>query len=256
MQLVLEAEKRKLPYERGLEVALSGILVSPRFLVSYRTAPETTTDEPTPLNRYELANRLSFFLWSSMPDDRLLDAAESGVLSTDDGLREELERMLADPKADAMYEGFASQWLGLRNLSTVTPNTDRYTGFNEALRKDMETETRLCFLDLMRGDQSVLSLLDGRTTFLNQRLAEHYGIKEVEGDEFRKVSLEGTHRAGLLSHASILTLTSNPGRTSPVKRGKWVMETLLGTPPRTHHRVSNHSKSRLNPSRISRSETT
>ena len=166
-----------------------------------------------------------------MPDDELFELARTGALRTDGHLEAQVRRMLADPKSQALVENFAGQWLQLRNLKTVTPDTGTYPDFDEPLRAAMRTETELFFAAIMREDRSVLEFLDADYTFVNERLARHYGIADVEGDEFRRVPLDPQHRGGVLGQASVLTVTSNPTRTSPVKRGKWVLENLLGTPP-------------------------
>lgn len=230
--LVAQAHEREKSYERAMRIGVAAVLVSPRFLFRVELPPEgARAGEVIPLNGHQLASRLSYFLWSSTPDDRLLQLADEGRLTDDQVLREEVQRMLADPKAEALADNFAAQWLGLRNLATIEPDPTRFTEFDETLREAMRQETRLLFLDIMRNDRNLLDLLDAEETFLNEPLARHYGIPGVEGNEFRRVSLAGTPRRGVLSHASVLTLTSNPTRTSPVKRGKWIMENILGTPP-------------------------
>lgn len=230
--LVEQAHRREKSYERAMRVGVAAVLVSPRFLFRVELPPEGASDgEIVPLNDHQLATRLSYFLWSSTPDDRLLQLADEGRLSDDEVLRDEVQRMLDDPKADALADNFAAQWLGLRNLETIEPDPEQFTDFDETLRDAMRQETRLLFLDVMRRDRSMLDLLDAEETFLNEPLARHYGVPNVEGNEFRRVSLAGTPRRGILTHASILTLTSNPTRTSPVKRGKWILENILGTPP-------------------------
>lgn len=230
--LVEQAHKREKSYERAMRVGVAAVLVSPRFLFRVELPPEGVAEGGTaPLNDHQLASRLSYFLWSSMPDDRLLQLADEGRLGEEEVLREEVQRMLDDPKAEALADNFAAQWLGLRNLATIEPDPEQFAEFDEALREAMRQETRLLFLDLMRRDRSMLDLLDADETFLNEPLARHYGIPGVEGNEFRKVSLAGTPRRGILTHGSVLTLTSNPTRTSPVKRGKWILENVLGTPP-------------------------
>jgi hypothetical protein len=191
-------------------------------------------DDPAAVHEladYELASRLSYFLWSSMPDDELLAAAASGKLHEEATLQQQVRRMLADPKAEALVHNFVMQWLNLRLLDGVTPDPKVFGDFSDDLKRDMRRETELFCQAIIREDRSVLDFLDGDFTFVNDRLARHYGIADVSGSEFRRVSLGGTSRAGVLTQASILTLTSNPGRTSPVKRGKWILENVLGTPP-------------------------
>jgi hypothetical protein len=166
-----------------------------------------------------------------MPDERLLGLAEQGQLRHEETLLAETRRMLADPRSRALAENFASQWLNLRGLDEIAPDPKRFPRFNAALRSDMRRETELLFDTVVRENRSLLELLDADFTFVNERLAAHYGLPAVKGNDFRRVSLQGTTRAGVLTHASVLTLTSNPTRTSPVKRGKWIMENILGTPP-------------------------
>ncbi|MFV1968051.1 MAG: DUF1592 domain-containing protein [Pirellulaceae bacterium] len=219
-------------YERGLQVAVSTVLVSPHFL--FRVEPDPEDNHASPirrLNDYELASRLSYFLWSSMPDEELFRIAEQGKLQRDDLLQGQVRRMLADPKAQALVKNFGGQWLNLRMLEDVTPDPKRFAAFGDSVRNDMRRETEMFFETIMREDRSIVDFLTGEFTFLNQRLAEYYGMEGVQGDNFRRVALTGGRRIGVLTHASILTLTSNPTRTSPVKRGKWILENILGTVP-------------------------
>jgi mono/diheme cytochrome c family protein len=220
-------------YERGLQIAITAILVSPDFL--FRIERDSDPNDPQQkrsLNDYELATRLSYFLWSSMPDAELFDAAEKGHLHEADVLDQQVRRMLADPKAWELSENFAAQWLNLRNLNDVTPDPQRFPEFNEALRRDMQRESLELFAAVMREDRPITDFLDARYTFVNKRLADLYSLNvDASDDEYRRVDLTDPHRRGILTHASVLTLTSNPGRTSPVKRGKWIMENILGTPP-------------------------
>lgn len=220
------------PFERGIQLAVQAILVSPHFL--FRVELDNHPHDPAAqhdVSQYELASRLSYFLWSSLPDDELTDLAARGELENRDVLEQQVRRMLADPKSQALIDNFASQWLNLRSLDEVAPDPKLFPTFNNELRTDMRRETELFFESVMRDDRSILDFLDARFTFLNERLAEHYGIEGVSGNEFRQVSLETQPRAGVLTHSSILTITSNPTRTSPVKRGKWIMENILGTSP-------------------------
>ena len=180
---------------------------------------------------FELASRMSYFLWSSMPDDELWRVTVDGSLRSPEVLDKQVRRMLRDPKAQAIVDNFAGQWLQLRNLRTVNPDRATYPKFDEALRESMIRETELFFEAVMRGDLSLLDFLDADFTYVNERLARHYGIPGIKGEQFRRVKLKDRHRGGLVTQASILTVTSNPTRTSPVKRGKWVLEQLLGTPP-------------------------
>jgi len=215
-------------FGRGMQVALCSVLVSPRFL--FRVEGNRGSDKSIrEIDAYELASRLSYFLWSSMPDDRLLSLAFSGELVKPRILEAEVERMLIDPKAEGLVEGFATQWLNLRNLDEVTP-APRFN-FSESLRNSMKTETMMFFGEVMRRNRSIIDFLDGKFTFVNEELATHYNLPNVSGPEFRLVSLTDSPRFGVLTHGSILTLTSQPNRTSPVMRGKWIMENVLGTVP-------------------------
>ncbi len=219
-------------FEDGIEMALSGVLVSPSFLFRAPRVPEgIEPGSPYRLADLDLASRLSFFLWSSVPDKELLDLAERGRLSDPQVLDAQIARMLADPKAGALVENFGGQWLHLRNVADWTPDPVRFADFDDSLRYAFERETEL-FLDyLIREDRSVLELIDADYTFLNERLAGFYGVDGVNGGYFRRVPLEGTARGGILTHGSVLMVTSYPTRTSPVLRGKWVLENLLGAPP-------------------------
>ena len=219
-------------FAAGIQLALQAVLTSPYFLFRWELDPGRVQPEGVrSLDGYELASRLSYFLWSSLPDDELFAAAAQGRLNTREELAAQVKRMLADPKAKALAENFGGQWLQIRNLE-ATPDPDTYPAFDAALRRSMVRETELFFEAMMREDRSLRELISADFSFLNERLARHYGIDGVKGDEFRRVSLPASsHRGGILTHASILTLTSNPTRTSPVNRGKWIMEQLLGTPP-------------------------
>jgi Protein of unknown function (DUF1592)/Protein of unknown function (DUF1588)/Protein of unknown function (DUF1587)/Protein of unknown function (DUF1595)/Protein of unknown function (DUF1585)/Ca-dependent carbohydrate-binding module xylan-binding/Planctomycete cytochrome C len=220
-------------FESGVKLALSAVLVSPHFLFRGEFAPGLMAaagpDRARPVSEYALASRLSYFLWSSMPDDELIDLAARGALRAN--LDAQVRRMLASPKAQALVANFAGQWLETRNLKFVAPDKQLFPDFDEALRAAMGAETEAFFDHIMRQDRSVLEFLTADYTFVNERLAKHYGLPNVTGDELRQVSLAGTPRRGVLTQASVLTITSNPTRTSPVKRGKWVLEDLLGTPP-------------------------
>jgi len=215
----------------SIKFVLEGLLVSPHFLfrIEQDPAPDDA-DGIRELNDFELASRLSYFLWSSMPDKTLFDLARTGVLHKPDVLEAQARRMLLDPKARALIDNFAGQWLQLRDIPKMTPDPERYPSFDEELRSAMLRETQLFFESVIREDRSVLDFLAADFTFVNERLAKHYGMAGVTGSEFQKVSLAGGRR-GLLTQASILTLTSNPTRTSPVKRGKWILENILGEPP-------------------------
>lgn len=216
----------------AMQVAVTGVLVSPDFLFRIETDknPNDSNDRH-PLNDHELATRLSYFLWSSTPDQELMDHADKQDLHTDEVIEQQVRRMLADPKSKALIENFGEQWLQLRILNEITPNPALFPDFNAELREDMKGETSRFFEYIMREDRSILDFLDGPYTFVNGRLAKHYGLTGITGSEFQKVNLVGKQRAGLLTQASILTMTSNPDRTSPVKRGKWVMEVILNQPP-------------------------
>jgi mono/diheme cytochrome c family protein len=219
-------------FERGIQLALEAALVSPNFL--FRVETDRTPHDPKAthlVGQYEMASRLSYFLWSSMPDEELFSLAAKGRLQDPAVLAAQVKRMLKDPKAQALADNFAGQWLELRKLGIVAPNPRQFPMFNKALREAMRTETEMFFEAVVKEDRSVLDFLDGRFTFVNGPLAQLYGIPGITGDQFRRVALTGNERRGVLTQASILTVTSNPTRTSPVKRGKWVLEQFLGTPP-------------------------
>ncbi|MEO7891957.1 MAG: DUF1592 domain-containing protein [Vicinamibacterales bacterium] len=217
-------------FEDGIRIALQAILVSPKFLFRVEQDPPTGV-EARRISDLELASRLSHFLWSSMPDDELLTLAERGKLREPNVLRAQVRRMTKDPKAIALAESFAGQWLQTRNLESLTPDAKLFPDFDARLRDAMRTETEMFFQSIVAEDRSVLDLIDGRYTFVNEPLAKHYGIADVRGGEFRRVELDGAQRSGILTHASVLTVTSYPTRTSPVIRGKWVLETILNDSP-------------------------
>ena len=238
-------EVMKSAFERGASEeqikasVIATALSSPHFIYKVESdRPSDYTAGVRLLNGYEIATRLSYFLWSTMPDKELFRAARKGELDTEEGILDQVERMLDAPKSKALVENFAGQWFQLRDLIQLSPDPELFSDFDDGLRNAMRRETELLFLDLIRNDRSILSLLNADYTFVNERLAKHYGL-EFAGDanvehqdwlgEYRKVSLEG--RRGVLMHASILLITSNPTRTSPVKRGKWVLDNLLGEPP-------------------------
>ena len=219
-------------FDHGIEMALSGVLVSPSFL--FRTPAAPAGARPGAVHRLadlDLASRLSFFLWSSIPDEELLQAAEQGRLGSPDELSRQIGRMLADPKARALVENFAGQWLHLRNVADWTPDPERFPHFDDGIRHAFQRETQLFLEHVIRDDRSVLELLDADYTFLNEGLADFYGIDGVEGGYFRRVPLAGTGRGGILTQGGVLMVTSYPTRTSPVLRGKWILENLLGAPP-------------------------
>ncbi len=220
-------------FDAGIEAALTAVLVSREFLFRVEQEPAGLVAKSAyRVSDVELASRLSFFLWSSIPDDELLDAAARGQLSQPGVLAQQTRRMLADPRAQSLVRNFASQWLHLRNLDSITPDGRLFPDFDDNLRQAMRRETELLFEEIVREDRSVLDLLRADHTFLNERLAKHYGIPHIFGERFRRVALgPETPRGGLLRHASVLTVTSYATRTSPVLRGNWVLGTLLGTPP-------------------------
>ncbi|QDU30441.1 hypothetical protein ETAA8_55810 [Anatilimnocola aggregata] len=227
-QSVAEGES----FAAAMQIALQGILVSPHFLFRIeRDAKPNDSSQSHELSQYEFASRISYFLWSSMPDDELFILATKGQLNQESVLREQVRRMLQDTRAEALTQNFALQWLNLRLLDGTSPDPKVFTGFDDKLKSDMRRETELFFSTIVKEDRSILDFLRGDFTYVNERLARHYGIEKVVGDEFRRVSLTGLPRRGVLSQGSVLTLTSNPERTSPVKRGKWILENILGAPP-------------------------
>jgi hypothetical protein len=219
-------------FEQGIRLALQKILVSPSFLFRVELDPaDTLPGGVRQVSDIELASRLSFFLWSSIPDDELLGVAESGKLRDPAVLEGQVRRMLADPRSQSLVQNFAGQWLFLRNIPAVQPDPAAFPTWDENLRQGMKKETELWLESQMREDRSVVDLLTTDYTYVNQRLAEHYGMKGVWGNEFRRVAVEDPRRRGLLGQASIMAVTSYPNRTAPTVRGKWVLEQLLGTPP-------------------------
>jgi uncharacterized protein DUF1592/uncharacterized protein DUF1588/uncharacterized protein DUF1585/uncharacterized protein DUF1587/uncharacterized protein DUF1595/cytochrome c len=227
-----EAGRSKGGFEAGIETALERILAGPEFLFRFERDPAGTAPGGAyRLSDLELASRLSFFLWSSIPDDELLDLAAKGKLNNPVTLEQQVRRMLADSRADALVDNFAAQWLALRNLKSITPDPIVYPEFDDNLREAFEQEARLFFKSVVREDRSVVDFLDADYTFVNERLARFYGIPNVYGSQFRRVTLSDPTRRGLLGKGSVLMATSYPNRTSPVSRGKWVLENVLGTPP-------------------------
>ena len=220
-------------FEGGIRLALEGLLASPKFVFRFeeRPAGAAATAAAYAIDDLDLASRLSFFLWASAPDAALLAAAESGRLSTPAGLDREVRRMLADRRADALASRFALQWLRLQDLDKVNPDVRTYPDYDDQLKQAMKRETELFVQHIIRDDRPVTDLFTADYTFADERLARHYRIPGIVGREFRKVTYPDARRRGLLGHGSILTLTSHAERTSPVLRGKWVMEVLLGTPP-------------------------
>ena len=227
------ADKAKASFDEGIERALRRLLVSPEFLFRVERDPaNAAAGRAYRVSDIELASRLSFFLWSSIPDDTLLDLAERGQLSSPAVLSREVRRMLGDPRADTFITNFAGQWLFLRNLDAAVPVQSIFPDFDDGLRQSFRRETELFFDSIVREDRSAFDLLRADYTFLNERLAKHYGVPNVKGSYFRRVTLDkGSARNGLLGQGAILTVTSYPDRTSPVVRGKWILENLLGTPP-------------------------
>lgn len=232
LKLFQTAQKNGDSFDSSIGLAVEAVLASPHFL--FRVELDSEPNNPGSahaVNDFELASRLSYFLWSSMPDAELFDLAKKGTLHKNEILEGQVKRMLKDAKAHALTENFADQWLQIRRLASANPDPGRFKGANEALKADMARETELFFEAIVTEDRSILEFLDADYTFLNERLAKLYGIEGIKGNEFRKVKLTTDQRGGVLTMASILTITSNPTRTSPVKRGKWILETLLGTPP-------------------------
>jgi len=222
-----EAGRKGGSFDTGIEHGLRLILTNPKFLFRI----ERAVDRPGPVSDLELASRLSFFLWSSIPDEALLEAATSGRLSTPAGLERQVTRMLADPRSRALTDNFASQWLLLRNLKSHIPTPTDYPNFNNELRQAFREETELFFASIVRDDRNVLDLINADYTYVNERLARHYGIPNIYGSNFRRVTVTIEARRGLLGQGSVLTVTSYPNRTSPVLRGKYILENILGTPP-------------------------
>ncbi|MCU0710125.1 MAG: DUF1592 domain-containing protein, partial [Pirellula sp.] len=218
-------------YESGLQLAISAVLVSPSFLFKVEEPGENQRGEYPLVSEFELATRLSYFLWSSTPDRELLTLAAKKQLRQPEVLKQQIDRMVRDDRARDFVRNFAGQWLTLRKLDGIEPNPNLFPQWNEEIRDLVRAETYLFFLNAMRENLNVVRLLDADYSFMNETLARYYGVPGVEGDKFRKVSLKGQKRMGLLTHASVLAVTSNPTRTSPVKRGKWILDNILGTPP-------------------------
>ena len=218
--------------DQGLQLAIQGILLSPHFIYRPELDDDPLSGEPRALNDYELASRMSYFLWSSMPDEALFEAAAAGALQNESGLRAQVDRMLSDPKAQALVDNFAGQWLRTRSLEDHVPDYASFPQWNGALRDAMREETKLFFAEFLSGNASMNEFLLSDFTFLNQRLAEHYGLALDLGAELERVTLDtNDSRFGLLTLGSLLTVTSTPIRTSPVKRGVWILEQLLCSEP-------------------------
>lgn len=219
-------------FDAGVESALQFLLASPEFLFRFEADPAGVPDGGGyRIDDLALASRLSFFLWSSIPDDQLLTLASQKKLHEPAVLAQQVKRMLADPKSDALIANFAEEWLFLRNLKSVAPNLDAFPDFDDNLRQAMKQETELFFGSIMREDRSVVDLLTADYTFVNERLAKHYGIPGIYGSQFRRIHVDDENRRGLLGQGSILTVTSYAARTSPVQRGKWILTNILGVPP-------------------------
>jgi Protein of unknown function (DUF1592)/Protein of unknown function (DUF1588)/Protein of unknown function (DUF1585)/Protein of unknown function (DUF1587)/Protein of unknown function (DUF1595) len=227
-----EAGRRDGSFDTGIQLALQRILATPKFVFRIEQDPaDAGPGEAYRIADLELASRLSFFLWSSIPDDELLTLAAQGKLKNPQVLEQQVRRMLADPRSRALVSNFAGQWLQVRNLRSVAPNSNEFPDFDDNLRQAFQRETEMFFESIMREDRNVVDLMTADYTFLNERLAIHYGIPGVRGDQFRRVTLTDDARKGLLGKGSILLVTSHADRTSPVVRGKWILENLLGTPP-------------------------
>lgn len=246
VRLASDAQVAGAAWEAGIKTAMQAALCSPKFLFRVEADDRPDGPETRPLDEFQLASRLSYFLWSTMPDDALFALAEQRQLTAN--LESQTRRLLQDPRSRALVQNFALQWLQIQRLRTVAPDAHMFPNFNERLRTAMLQETELFFESVLREDRSILELLDSDYTFLNEPLARHYGIADtqgnrvgqkperpggqpIRGEEFRRVTLQGRTRGGLLTQASVLTVTSNPTRTSPVKRGRWVLEQILGEPP-------------------------
>lgn len=229
MKLFADGRRDGGSFDAGIETAVRAILISPSFLYRVEHSPRGAQPGSIhPVSELELASRLSFFLWSSIPDEELLRTAEQGKLRKT--LPVQVRRMLADPKSASLVENFAGQWLHLRNIASWRPDPDKYPQFDESLRGSMQRETEIFFGHIVRDDRSVLEFLNADYSYLNDRLARHYGVDGIRGGFYRKVTMDG-ERGGILTQGSVLTVTSYPTRTSPVLRGKWILENVLGAPP-------------------------
>ena len=226
------AVKEGLTPEQGIQLSIQAMLVSPNFLFRIERDPDPTDpDAHHKVSDIELASRLSYFIWNSMPDEQLLSLAEAGKLSEPATLKAQVDRLLADDRAASFSESFAGQWLEIRALSSVNPDPEKFPAWKPELRDAMKTETTLFFDAILKENRPMSDFLTADFTFLNGLLAKHYGIEGVDGPDFRRVELDTAQRGGILSHASVLTVTSYPTRTSPVIRGKYVLNNILGTPP-------------------------
>jgi hypothetical protein len=219
-------------FELGIRTALEAMLASPHFIFRVEELPALAkAGERVAVNQLDLASRLSFFLWGAPPDSALVSLAKRGLLGDTTALLAQTKRMLADPRSEALATRFAAQWLRLQDVEKVHPDALQYPDFHEQLADDMRRETELFFYHLVKENRSMLEMFNANYTYVNEALAKHYGIPGVVGDEFRRVQYPDSSRVGLLGHGSVLTLTSHANRTSPVLRGKWVMEVLMGSPP-------------------------
>src|SRR5690348_9024919 len=227
-----QAGRNEGDFESGIRTAIQAIIASPQFVFRFERIPAgTAPGKNYHLSDLELASRLSYFLWSTAPDDQLVSLANQGKLKDPAVLEKQVHRMLADPRAATLATNFAGQWLHLQNLRDVSPDLFLFPDFDRSLAQSMTRETELLFDSIMREDRSVADLLTANYTFVNERLARHYGIPNIMGNRFRRVTLTDPNRFGLLGQGSILLLTSTATRTSPVRRGQWVLEVLMGTPP-------------------------
>jgi Protein of unknown function (DUF1592)/Protein of unknown function (DUF1588)/Protein of unknown function (DUF1585)/Protein of unknown function (DUF1587)/Protein of unknown function (DUF1595)/Planctomycete cytochrome C len=233
LMAIFRAARKDSTFDSSIEAAISAILVSREFLFRVEQPPnDLPSGKPYKISDIDLASRLSFFIWSSIPDEQLLELAERSELSKPEILTKQTRRMLADSRAESLVNNFGEQWLHLRNLESITPDGRLFPDFDDNLRQAMRHETEMLFGEIVRDNRSLLDLLKTDHTWLNERLAKHYGIPHIYGTHFRRVALEpGSERGGMLRHASLLTVTSYATRTSPVIRGKWILENLIGTPP-------------------------
>lgn len=227
--LVVAEVNRGVDFSTAMLSAVQSALLAPQFL--FRVEKDRNSSKPWPLDGYELATRLSYFLWSSMPDDALRAAVARGDLQSEQGLKSQVDRMLDDPRSRALADDFAAQWLGFREIRRHAVDVRRFGGFREGIKNDLYEESARFFDHLIREDKSITLLLDAPYTYLNEQTAKHYGIAGVKGPEIRRVALPNRQRGGILGMASVLTATSYPLRTSPVQRGKWILENILGDPP-------------------------
>src|SRR5262249_49876341 len=218
-------------FDKGIKLALGWIRGDPQFVFRFERDPDTVpAGTAHRINDLELASRMSFFLWSSIPDEELLTLAEQGKLKNPTVLQQQVSRMLKDGRSQALVTNFADQWLYLRELRNRNPDLLVYPDFDDNLRQTFQRETELLFDSVVREDRNVFDVLNADYTFVNERLAKHYGMSNVYGSDFRRVTVENQTRRGLLGQGSFLTVTSAPNRTSPVTRGSWILENLLGSP--------------------------